>query len=551
MTGATASIENPALQDRVLILAPAGRDSQLAASVLKRAAIDCTVCFDVEAFCSEFTRGAAAGVLTGEALAPATRGRLVEAFAGQPLWADFPLVVLAGRPITREDSRRLVQALDELGNVTLLDRPLHVETMVSTVRAALRARKRQYQARELLSRLQEGVRERDHFLATLSHELRNPLGAIRHATQVLKSSAVPQAERPLAIVDRQVTHLARLIDDLLDVSRVTTGKVILQRHIVDLSSVVEQTVQQMESTFAEQNLRVTRNSGDLPLWVYADAVRLEQIFTNLLTNAVKYTPAGGRIEITAGIDPSVGPGSPASANGAVWVKIGDTGIGLSSEQLGGIFDMFAQVDQSLARSQGGMGIGLTLVRSLLALHDGTVTAHSSGLGKGSDFTVRLPACQAARVMASPALAPSRKASSGSTSQRRVLLVEDNADNRELLQELLELEGYEVAVAVDGGEGVSRALETSPDIAIVDIGLPVMDGYEVARRVRAALGDQVTLVALTGYGRPEDRRRAAEAGFDTQLTKPVDLGDLRNVLALPKKRRTLRLDARAPSAQTSS
>ncbi|MEO5769115.1 MAG: hybrid sensor histidine kinase/response regulator [Polyangia bacterium] len=519
----------------------------MAASVLERAAIGCTVCCDVQAFCSEFKRGAAAGVLTGEALAPATRGRLVDEFADQPLWADFPLVVLAGRPITREDSRRLVQALDELGNVTLLDRPLHVETMVSTVRAALRARKRQYQARELLCRLQEGVRERDHFLATLSHELRTPLGAIRHATQVLKNSAVPQAERPLAIVDRQVTHLARLIDDLLDVSRVTTGKVILQRHTMDLRSVVEQTAQQMESTFTEQGLRVERNLGALPLWVHADAVRLEQVFTNLLTNAVKYTPAGGGIQITAGLEP--GGGAPDSPNGAVWVKIVDTGIGLSGEQVDGIFDMFAQVDQSLARSQGGMGIGLTLVRSLLTLHDGTVTAHSAGLGKGSEFTVSLPACRESRVMASPAIA-APPAASGS-SQRRVLLVEDNADNRELLQELLELEGYEVVVAVDGAEGVGRALEFSPDVAIVDIGLPVIDGYEVARRVRAALGEQVTLIALTGYGRPEDRRRSAEAGFDTQLTKPVDFGDLRKVLARPRKRRTLRLDPRAPTAQTNS
>jgi len=505
------------LNARVLILAPAGRDAHLAAAVLRDASIPSTVCRDVEMFCAELERGAAAGLLTQEALAQPARARLVAAMSAQPVWADFPLLVVATRPPTRDESVRLNQAVEELGNVTLLDRPLHPETLLSTVRSALRARVRQYQSRELLDRLEVGVRQRDHFLATLSHELRNPLGAIRNAMRLLERAMPPgpAIERPLAIIDRQVTHLARLIDDLLDVSRVTTGKVVLQKRLLDLRSVLQQTIQQLEPAFDAQRLSIFSALGARPLWVVADTDRMEQIFTNLLANAIKYTPTGGRVEVTAGADDS-----------QTWVRIVDTGVGIAPEMLAGIFDLFAQVDRSLDRAQGGMGIGLTLVRSLLALHDGTVSATSEGVGKGSAFTVRLPSALPDQL---PLPEPRRMPLPPGGHRPHVLLVEDSDDNREMLRELLELDGFHVDVATNGSDAVTQALALKPQIAIVDIGLPILDGFEVARRVRAALGPGISLVALTGYGQPEDRQRTVAAGFDAHLTKPVDLAELEAVL----------------------
>ncbi len=503
--------------ERVLILAPAGRDAQLAAATLREASIASTVCDDMEMFCAEQIRGAAVGLLTQEALARDAHASLATTLGAQPLWSDFPLVVLASRPTTPDGGVRLGRIAGELGNVTMLDRPLHPEALLSTIRAALRARARQYQARELLSRLEQGVRERDRFLATLSHELRNPLGAIRNAVHLVERSIPPDSEieRPLTIVDRQIRHLAKLIDDLLDVSRVTTGKVVLRRKSFDLRPVLQQTVVQLEPEVARQRLELSSSLGPRPLSVDADPVRLEQIFTNLLANAIKYTPAGGRIEVTAGAD-----------DGEIWVRIADTGVGIAPEMLARIFDLFSQADRSLDRSQGGMGIGLTLVRSLLELHGGSVSVASAGLGAGSAFTVRLPLSQARER---PAPVVERAATHFAGVAPHVLLVEDSEDNREMLQDLLEMDGFRVDVAATGAEAVSQALALRPQIAIVDIGLPIMDGFEVARRVRAALGASISLVALTGYGRAEDRRQTAEAGFDAHLTKPIDLKELEAVL----------------------
>jgi signal transduction histidine kinase/CheY-like chemotaxis protein len=502
---------------RVLILAPAGRDGPLAAAMLREASIASTVCSDMQTFCDEQGRGAAAGLLTQEALAREAHACLATALANQPLWSDFPLVVLASRPTTHDGGVRLGQITGELGNVTLLDRPLHPEALLSTIRAALRARARQHQARELLSRLEQGVRERDQFLATLSHELRNPLGAIRNAVQLVERTMppAPEVERPLTIVDRQVRHLTQLIDDLLDVSRVTTGKVVLQRRLLDLRSVLQQTIAQLEPEIARQGLGIATSLGTRPLIIDADPVRLEQIFTNLLANAIKYTPQGGSIEVATGVE-----------DGAAWVRIVDTGVGIAPDMLAGIFDLFSQADRSLDRSQGGMGIGLTLVRSLLQLHGGAVSATSQGLGSGSTFTVRLPLAPTQALSPPVAPAPGCRVAGPS---KHVLLVEDNADNREMLQDLLEMDGFRVDVAATGSEAVAQAVALRPQIAIVDIGLPVMDGFEVARRVRAELGASISLVALTGYGRAEDRRQTAAAGFDAHLTKPIDLTELEAVL----------------------
>jgi signal transduction histidine kinase/CheY-like chemotaxis protein len=505
------------LGKRVLILAPAGRDAQLAAATLREVSIGSAICADMETFCAEYARGAAAGLLTQEALAGNAHMRLAAALAGQPLWSDFPLVILATRPTTTDGGVRLGQIVGVLGNVTLLDRPLHPEALLSTIRAALRARVRQHETRELLARLEHGVHERDQFLATLSHELRNPLGAIRNALRLLERVVPPSqtVERPLDIMDRQVGHLAQLIDDLLDVSRVTTGKVVLQRRPLDLRAVLQQTIVQLEPELERQQLQIVSSLGTRPLSIEADPVRLEQIFTNLLANAIKYTPAGGRIEVAVGSDEA-----------GAWVRIVDTGVGIAPEMLSRIFDLFSQADRSLDRSQGGMGIGLTLVRSLLELHGGSVSATSGGLGAGSTFTVRFPLAKDLNLAAQSG---GRAAPPIPGPRAHVLLVEDSEDNREMLQDLLEMDGFHVYTAATGPEAVNQALTLKPQVAIVDIGLPLMDGFEVARRVRAELGSSISLVALTGYGQAEDRQRTAAAGFDAHLTKPVDLAELEKVL----------------------
>jgi two-component system, sensor histidine kinase len=349
----------------------------------------------------------------------------------------------------------------------------------------------------------------------LSHELRNPLGAICNATQLL-TRAAPQAAaaRPLAVLERQTKHLARLVDDLLDVARVTTGKVVLQRRVLDLRSILGQVVQQMEPMMEAQGLLLLSSLGSRPLPVLGDPVRLEQVFSNLLTNALKYTPRGGRVALTAESGPS-----------EVKVRVTDNGVGIAADVMPTLFTLFAQADRSLDRAQGGMGIGLTLVRSLLDLHGGSVTANSAGLGRGAEFVVCLPLERAAALdQGGPVRGrPPRLA-------RHILLVEDNPDNRESLQELLAFEGHRVEVAADGPEALARAASVRPEIAIIDIGLPGMDGFEVARRLRASLGPGVVLVALSGYGQPEDRRKATEAGFNAHVTKPAGLPELEALLA---------------------
>ena len=503
-------------EQRVLVLAPSGRDAALAVSVLEKEKIGATICADAEQFCTELQAGAAAGLSTEELLLPRSRGPVLAALERQPLWSDFPLVVLAARPPTASGRQGLSAALAALGNVTVLDRPLHAEAMVSAVRSALRARGRQYQARELLHRLQEGMRERDHFLAILSHELRNPLAAIRNATHLMARAPKEEArtQRALTIVERQTNHLGRLVDDLLDVSRVMNGKVALQKRVVDLRAVVTDVLQQMDPTMKTSGRELVCRLSGTSLPVEGDSIRLEQIVTNLLTNALKYTPRGGRIEVRL-----------ESKEDTVCLTIADTGVGIAPEMLLSIFDLFSQADQSLDRSHGGMGIGLTLVRSLVEMHGGQVTAFSAGRGQGAEFRVTLPLLRGAVVP---------KVASASTvhasTPRNVLVVEDNPDARESLQALLQLEGHKVDVAADGLEAVERALTGKPELAIIDIGLPGMDGFEVARRLRAAFGRGIFLVALTGYGQPEDRRKSAEAGFDAHLTKPAGLPALETILS---------------------
>ena len=360
-------------------------------------------------------------------------------------------------------------------------------------------------------------RAKDEFLAMLGHELRNPLGAIGNASYVLQLKPSPaQAERAQSVIQRQTKHLTRLVDDLLDAGRVATGKIALVVEPLDLAPLVQRVAESLSASGVTGSHRVTLDLGSVR--VNGDETRLEQVVTNLLTNAARYTPAGGRIRV-----------SLAAEGDEAVLTVADDGIGISADLLPRVFDLFVQGERSAERAAGGLGIGLTLVRRLIQLQGGSVDAESAGLGRGSRFTVRLPRlAEAALETAAPegacAVAASRH--DGAAARRRILVVEDSADVREMLCVALRSAGHEVREAGDGETGLAEAKAWRPDVALVDIGLPGLDGYEVASRIRADAGAAaITLIALTGYGLPEDRRRSRAAGFDRHAVKPLDPGEL--------------------------
>jgi signal transduction histidine kinase len=352
---------------------------------------------------------------------------------------------------------------------------------------------------------QEASRHKDDFLAMLAHELRNPLAPIVSATQIIRLRPDDRVavQRAREIIERQVRHQAQLLDDLLEVSRVARGKIQLRRAPTTLAAIVNTALETTRSRIDARQHEVVVSLPDETVALDVDSTRLGQAVANLLDNAAKYTAPSGRIEIR---------GRRESRHAVLTVR--DTGVGIPPDMLGRVFDLFTQVDAPLARSQGGLGIGLTLARTLVEMHGGSLEAASEGRGRGSEFTLRLPVAdvQPAREAARPAPA---------AGTRKILVVEDNADAREMLRVALELDGHRVDVAADGPAGVDAAVRGHPDVALIDIGLPGLDGYEVARRIRESLGGDVMLVALTGYGQASDRQRTHDAGFDAHLVKPVD------------------------------
>jgi signal transduction histidine kinase len=367
--------------------------------------------------------------------------------------------------------------------------------------------------------LHEADRRKGEFLAMLAHELRNPLAAIRNAVQILlRAHGDARTVRSVSeILDRQVGHMVRQVDDLLDVSRINQGKIELRKERTELAPVVNQAIEatrpHCESLGHQLTVTLPRN----PVYVHGDPIRLAQVVGNLLNNACKFTDKGGRIWLTV----------EQEVEQAV-IRIRDTGMGLAADQLGRIFEMFAQVDTSLESSRSGLGLGLTLVKNLVEMHGGTVEARSAGVGQGSEFVVRLP------LLSGPPPALPREPSvvqPVSTVPRRILVVDDNRDSADSLAMLLKLKGHEVHTAHDGLEAVEAAVTFQPDVILLDIGMPRLNGYEAARRIREQPRQKrLTLVALTGWGQEEDRRLSEEAGFDSHLVKPVDLAALTKLLA---------------------
>jgi signal transduction histidine kinase len=421
-------------------------------------------------------------------------------------------VAIANRALLAEvtERRRAEQQLQELN-----------ENLDRLVRERTRA------LEQLQAELREADRRKDAFIATLAHELRNPLAPVRNAVQILQMQATADqgSQRASDIIARQVSVMARLIDDLMDVSRINRGHIELRRELVDLSRVLELAVEASRPYFNEYGHALSLGMPDAPVMLDADVTRLTQVFVNLLTNAAKYTDRGGHIELEV-----------QRGDTGVVVTIADDGIGIPADKLAGVFAMFSQVEDAVSRSRGGLGIGLSLVKHLVELHGGRVEAHSAGPGRGSTFTVSLPLATTAPVDQKVAGSDSMSTARSAARPLKILVVDDHLDGAETITELLSRLGHEVRMVHEGYAALRVASEFRPHLMLLDIGLPVLNGYDVCRIIREQpWGPGVTIVAVTGWGDQEAQRKVHEAGFDRHMVKPVDEKQLLSALALAGER----------------
>jgi two-component system, sensor histidine kinase len=453
-------------------------------------------------------------VVVEDALIAGDIPELREALNALPAWSDLPLIVVAYD--VGQLGAVLADAFPDSGNVTLLERPLNLYTLLSAVRVGLRATFRQRQVGELIAARDEAVKLRDEFLAMLAHELRNPLAPMLNAVHLMRMTDIDDArvKKSTDVLERQINHVTRMVDDLMDVARLERSKLVLQKKRVNLNHVVAAAVESALSSAQAHGhtIDVHFDSDELPVDI--DAVRIEQVVCNLINNAVKFTPAPSEIRVETFVE----------ANYAA-IAVEDRGIGFAPDTAENLFAPFSQANPTLARSAGGLGIGLTIVRRLAELHGGSAQAISAGIDRGARFIVRIPLATTA-----PAVVETRVERPVDIGCRRVVIIEDNADIRETLQVLISLWGHTVSMAADGVAGLELVLRERPDVALIDVGLPLMNGYEVAKAIKAVIPAGTKLVAVTGYGQPGDKAAAAEAGFDMHLLKPIEPQALQKLLA---------------------
>jgi len=506
------------LDNRVLILAPTGRDGPMTRKILAESEIHSQICGDVEKLCFDADRGTGAIVLTDEALTPFNTGHLLEFIEGQPSWSDIPIILF---PANSNNAVTLLKTLGIRTNATIMERPVGVAVLISAVRSALRARRRQYQTRDLLAKLEEADRHKDLFLATLSHELRTPLTSMVGWVRLLKRGGLDEetTERALEVLDRSVTVQTQIIQDILSVSRIITGKFQLELSPVDLRKAVAAALDTVAPTARAKNIRINMSADvDLPQ-IMGDSVRLQQIIWNLLSNAIKFTPSDGRIQIRI-----------QSLNNNVRLSVSDTGEGIAPDFLPYVFDRFRQADSSYTRRIAGLGLGLAIVRHLVDLHGGSVKAYSEGRGKGAEFEIEFPVAGAEpsidtdppETRAVDDKSEGNISSYGNLSGVRVLLVEDDRDARELLIAVLQSCGAEVQAAASGSEAFKVFCARPPDIVASDIGMPGEDGFSLMRRIRGTEtnGCRTPAIALTGYVSEDDCKAAVAAGYQRHVSKPV-------------------------------
>jgi len=496
------------VERRIVICAPTGRDGALTAKVLQSVGIHSIVCASSEELMRQLPLGAGALLLVEEVVSGAAMRPLADYVASQPTWSDIPILLLTR---SGADSLDVQRAVEHLGNVTLVERPVRTIALITATRSAVRARERQYQVRDADKR-------KDEFLATLAHELRNPLAPIRTSMGILKhlhpdSGQVTQLRN---VVDRQVTHLTRLVDDLLDVARITSGKVTLKKGRITLQSVINHAVEISSSGMESKQHRLDVRQPDAAHVLYGDHARLVQSVANLLVNAAKFTPEGGHVVLRADVE---GP--------VVTFRVKDNGIGLEPDSLAKIFDLFAQTPVP-GEAPTGLGIGLSLARQFAEMHGGTLQAASEGLGRGSEFVLALPVVLEGEQPEAPAQA---EAAAAPGNAKKILVVDDNVDAANTLEALLGMDGFTVSTAYDGVAAVAAAGASRPDVVVMDIGMPGMNGYDAARLIRQQPGNEkIILIALTGWGQSTDKTRASLAGFDHHLVKPVDYDRLMSCLS---------------------
>ncbi|HEY9199043.1 MAG TPA: hybrid sensor histidine kinase/response regulator [Gammaproteobacteria bacterium] len=499
----------------MLVLSPLRRDLVLTTDVLTRAGFQSEGFADAGALVDALAQGGAGMLLVAaEALSErAAVSRLMHLLDNQPAWSDLPVSIITQSRIADPYELSALRELEHLHSVTFLDRPVRIAALVSIARAALQARGRQYQVHALLTAAEDDVRRRDEFLAMLSHELRNPLSAISNAVNVMHLQP-DRSARAVRMLERQVDHLTRMVDDLLDVARITSGKVELQKARINLNQILSDAVETVVPYIEEQrhHLDVVHSLEDL--YIEGDSARLTQIVANLLHNASKYTEPGGYIRVCLEKD----------GDEAV-LRVRDSGIGLDPTQHERMFDLFVQGKCALDRSQGGLGVGLTIVRRLVRMHGGDVTAASEGPGKGSEFRVRLPLMSDMGAVVAAADGGARMNESC-----RVLVVDDNPEVADGLALLLEALGHEVRTLYRGRDAPGYARDYRPQVVFLDLGMPDMDGFAVARALQTLpRRAEMTVVATTGYGDDETVVKSRSSGFDRHLLKPARLQALQEIL----------------------
>ena len=419
----------------------------------------------------------------------------------------FSRLVVLLTSASHVDMKHRVAALDAGADGYLVE-PMEPEELLANVRALLRMRRAEHERETALAALREADRRKDEFLAMLAHELRNPLAPIRNAVELLRRSESPEVQaRARELIGRQTDHLTRLVDDLLEMSRITQGKLALRKTVSNVQWIVESALEVARPLAEKLSQDLEVSMPEEPIWLECDPVRLAQVIGNLLHNACKFSPPSGRIRLEV-----------RTQGSRLVISVTDNGVGMPPELLPGVFDLFSQIDPSIDRARGGLGIGLSLVKALVEMHGGSVHAHSEGAGKGSRFVIELPLVES--TPQSGARKP--QAAKGPLRSRSVLVVEDSADAAEAMRLLLMEYGHHVTTATDGPEAIAVAKAFRPEVIILDIGLPGIDGFELARHLRALAETRAArLIAVTGYGQPADHQRSREAGFDQHLVKPVD------------------------------
>ncbi|KAF0136626.1 MAG: histidine kinase [Methylocystaceae bacterium] len=509
---------------RVLIMTPTGRDAALAEDALNRSGLSSCICSNEEELRREIAKGAGCVLMAEEAL---PRGRAVtwrDLFGSEPAWSQLPVVLLLARGHAQKDLA-LLRKLEKRPSIGFIERPVQKRSLISAVKNAIDARGLQYAIGDALDALQTANRRKDEFLAVLAHELRNPLAVICAAIHIKRRSAGADGDKALSAIERQTQQLTRIIDDLLEVSRISRGKLELQKERVDLVSLVREVFEQGADKLQAGKHRKQFHASSAELFIEGDPVRLGQIFSNLLNNAAKYTADVGAIDVTVTQD---------GRSAVVIVK--DTGVGIPPEMITRVFDIFTQVDRNLGRAQGGIGVGLSLTRSLVTLHGGTIEARSGGAGMGSEFIVRLPLSEAPVAADVEPAQDTVQDAAPDTGERRasptkVLVVDDDPLVGNLTAELIASFGMEVQVVPGGAEALEAIPKFQPRIVFVDLGMPGMDGYETVRRIRQLPGgDSLFIAALSGWGQADYLERSAQAGFDRHFVKPIKISELEKLFA---------------------